>query len=237
LQPLEHGGRKIGKWWDQTEKIEKAKKNVTIKYKNLPTGGVSLKLETIVDVPLFNLLALNYEAEGFVRWTPFCKESKLVKRLSRASNAMWLKWDLPPPVSAREGYLIGSGFDRLDINGSILMIAKTIHNDPKLALRHGLDVPTKSKYVRMEIPYIGTDLVPISKTQTKMRLVCTFDPQIKFVPLSLSSWIARKGSIYLLETMVKHAASLEGDTWNAYFERSKDFYGWLKDLLEKHATD
>ena len=51
-----------------------------------------------------------------------------LNRLTRASNIFYLKWDLPPPVSNREGYLIGSGFDRFDINGSILMLARTIHN-------------------------------------------------------------------------------------------------------------
>ena len=58
--------------------LEKSKNNMTIKYKNLPNGGISIKLEAVIDIPLFNILALYKEAEGYSRWTPFCKESKLV---------------------------------------------------------------------------------------------------------------------------------------------------------------
>ena len=58
--------------------LEKAKKNAVIKYKNLPGGGVAVKIEATIDLPLFNLIALYYEPEGYAKWTPFCKESKLV---------------------------------------------------------------------------------------------------------------------------------------------------------------
>jgi len=40
---------------------------------------------------------------------------------------MWLKWSLPPPITSREGFLIGNGFDRLAENGSILLTSQTIH--------------------------------------------------------------------------------------------------------------
>ena len=68
---------------------------------------------------------------------------------------------------------------------------------------YGLNIPAKSKNTRMEIPYIGVELTPLSKTRTKMRLVTTFDPQITWVPMKVISWVAKKVkwsniSVYIL---------------------------------------
>ena len=59
-------------------RLESAKKDYTIKYKNLPEGKTSIKMEATVDVPLLNLLSLFYEASGYRSWAPFCKESNEV---------------------------------------------------------------------------------------------------------------------------------------------------------------
>jgi len=48
--------------------------------------------------------------------------------MSRASKACYIKASLPPPVSDREAYAYGIGFDRLKANGSILIVSKSIHN-------------------------------------------------------------------------------------------------------------
>ena len=120
--------------------LEKAKKNSLIKYKNLPGGGVSIKLESTVEVPLFNLITLFYEPEGYAKWTPFCKESKLVNRIGRASEVFRMKWDIPPPVFGREGLLLGVGFDRLDKNGSIVLLSKTIHDVITYSLFYNFDI-------------------------------------------------------------------------------------------------
>lgn len=213
--------------------LEKAKKNSVIKYKSLPGGGVSIKLESTVDLPLFNLITLFYEPEGYAKWTPFCKDSKLVTRLGRASEIMWLRWDLPPPVFGREGHLLGVGFDRLSKNGSIVLLSKTI--DSQFLERYGINYP-KPKYTRMEIPYVGVELSPLSENKTRMRLVSTFDPKIAFIPLSLTSWVARKGASFMLDTMVKHASNLKGGMWEQSMERSKEFYDWLRVLIDNYLA-
>jgi len=44
---------------------------------------------------------------------------------------MWLKWNLPPPITNREGYLIGMGYDRFEENGSFLLVSKTVNEVKK----------------------------------------------------------------------------------------------------------
>jgi len=56
--------------------VEGVKKNFTIKYKQAAGQNISLKMEGIVDVPIFNMIALLYEMEGYSLWMPFCKEGR-----------------------------------------------------------------------------------------------------------------------------------------------------------------
>jgi len=90
--------------------------------------------------------------------------------------------------------------------------------------------------IRMEIPYVGVELSPLTETKTKLRLVATYDPKIAFIPLSLTSWVARKGASYLLDTIIKHAANLSGEAWEKSLKNSKDFYDWLKKLIDHHLA-
>ncbi len=62
------------------------KKNFIIKYKAVAGEQLSLKMEGVVDVPLFNMLALIYEMEGYTSWMPFCTEAKEVIFLSYFVN-------------------------------------------------------------------------------------------------------------------------------------------------------
>jgi len=48
--------------------------------------------------------------------------------LGRAANVVWMKWDLPKPISAREGLMMGIGFNRMDVNGSVLVMSRTVDN-------------------------------------------------------------------------------------------------------------
>jgi len=212
---------------DQGYHLEISKKNLDIKAKSRPTESPALKMETIVPVPLKNLLSTFYEADGYASWSPFCKESKEFKKLLRAGNAMWLKWQLPPPITNREGYVIGLGFDRIKENGTFLLISKTINDDKQLQKRFGIHVPDHSKLVRMEIPYSGVELTPISKDRTKMKIVTMFDMKLKMVPKSLMNWIIKKGASYLVERIVKTAV-------HQNVTRNSEFYIWLDNLINRY---
>ena len=51
-----------------------------------------------------------------------------ITKLGRAGNVVWMKWDLPKPISAREGLMMGIGFNRMDVNGSVLVMSRTVDN-------------------------------------------------------------------------------------------------------------
>jgi hypothetical protein len=214
--------------------VESNKKNSIIKYKNLPEGKVSLKMESTIDVPLLTLLKLFYEPNGYKMWSPFVQESNEIKKLFRAGTAIRLKWNLPPPISGREGYLIGVGFDRLQENGSLLLLSRTIHDDKQIQQRYNIDIPSGSKSVRMDIHYVGVELIPLSPESTKMRIVAMFDPKIKMIPARILNWVVRKGAHYLLEKIVKSASNPKGSQENNNSGQNQEFYAWLGNLLNKY---
>lgn len=60
-------------------------------------------------------------------FVPFVASSIMMKRLNKMSWAGYAKMNLPV-ITDRETYFYGEGFDRLDYNGTILLLSKTIQN-------------------------------------------------------------------------------------------------------------
>jgi len=217
-------------------RLESNKKEYIIKYKNLPEGKVAIKMETTVDVSMTSLLKLFYEPEGYKMWVPFSKETQQLKRISRAGFYMKMKWNLPPPISTREGYMIGAGIERLEENGSFLLMSKTVHDDKQLQERHSLNVPTDSKNVKLDIHYVAVELKPLTEGKTKMSFVGNFDPKIKIIPAHVMGWIVRKGSSFLLNKIVSIAEGLDGTNWKA-MSNDREFYDWLDGALQHHFQE
>ena len=61
-------------------------------------------------------------------WLPFCSHAYNIKSVDLSSKVAYLKMELPL-ISDREMYLYGIGIDKLEENGKILIISKTIDED------------------------------------------------------------------------------------------------------------
>jgi len=238
IEKLYHDMKKVLKELNDDEgyRLESNKKEYVIKYKNLSEGKVSIKMEATVDVTMTSLLKLFYEPEGYKMWVPFSKETKQLKKISRAGLYMKMKWNLPPPISSREGYMIGAGIERFGENGSFLLMSKTVHDDKQLQERHSLNVPTDSKNVKLDIHYVAVELKPLTEGKTKMSFVGMFDPKIKIIPSHLMGWIVRKGSSFLLNKIVSNAENLDGTNWKA-MSTDREFYDWLDNVVQHHFQE
>jgi len=216
---------------------ESVKKGFAIKYKSVAGQQISLRMEGEVDVPIFNMIALIYEMQGYTLWMPFCKDAKEIKHFNRASKAGWVKYNIPPPVFDREAYVYGNGFDRIKENGSILIVARSIHNDPEFCKAFNLDVPAQSKTTRMDLEYMGGSFIPLGKNKIRLSLVTKMDLKIKFLPLSLINWVVRKAATFLLDRIVKKASNLKGTLWEKKIQENREFYGWLETKIEAYLKD
>lgn len=98
-------------------------------YKLIPnTKTVSLKWESILNVPIKNACALIYEIDLYNIWIPFCKTSKTIKKVNKGHKIAYIMCHLPI-ISNREAYIRGYAIDRLDVNNTFMICSKSIDND------------------------------------------------------------------------------------------------------------
>jgi len=213
--------------------LEKIKNNFDVKYKSVKGERLGFKMEGIVNVSLFNFLALINEPEGYTKWMPFCSQARLVKQINRAAKSFYVKCSLPPPICGREMYGYGGGFDRLQKNGSILLVSKSINLDHEAQQRLGLNIPSKSKTTRMEMEYMGVELYPIGPGQTKLKMVLKFDPKIKYLPLSFVNWHVRKLGHIFVDRIVSRASNFKGSLWERKIQENRELYGFLEERFNQ----
>lgn len=213
--------------------LERVKNNFDVKYKSVKGERLGLKMEGIVNVSLFNFLALINEPEGYTKWMPFCSQARLVKQINRATKSFYIKCSLPPPICGREMYGYGGGFDRLQKNGSILLVSKSINLDHGAQQRLGLNIPSKSKTTRMEMEYMGVELYPIGPGQPKMKMVLKFDPKIKYLPLSFVNWHVRKLGHIFVDRIVSRASNFKGSLWERKIQENRELYGFLEERFNQ----
>ena len=89
-------------------------------------------METVVsDMKVEDLLMFVSEMDLYGELIPGIKESKEVAYLTRNRRLGYSLFDFPV-INYREAFFLGSGYDRLNHNDSILMFNQSIHNRPDL---------------------------------------------------------------------------------------------------------
>mmetsp|Transcript_4987 Transcript_4987/g.4191 ORF Transcript_4987/g.4191 Transcript_4987/m.4191 type:complete len:235 (+) Transcript_4987:1015-1719(+) len=206
---------------------EKISKSFVVKYKKNGSDACYLRMEGVVDVPLFNILTLIYEVDGHPEWIPFCSKGERIKKLHRAAFAIKTKYSFPPPLAARECYMYGRGYDRLDRNGSVLLVCKSYDKNVKFLERFGIKMPEKQKGVKVDIHFIGTEIVPLGENQIRLKISMCSNPHISFLPMSILNWFNRKFASMILGRLVKKAKKL-GPVWEEKVQYNREFYDWLE---------
>jgi len=184
-----------------------------VKYKKNANDTITLRFEGNIDVPVFNVLCLIYEPDGHPLWIPFCGKATEIKKIHRSCKAIYQKYNFPLPLSDREAFLFGHGIDRFDRNGSVLIISKSYNDDKILQKKLGLEVPEKSKCVRMDLEFMTSEIIPIGKDKIRFKAVVKMNPHVKLIPLSFINFFTRKAALMIVEKLSKKAKSLKGSQW------------------------
>ncbi len=105
------------------------------------------------DMNIFNLLTLFYETDLYPLWFPHCKKATLVHKYHKAKKLVYSRIGMPGLMSDREQVMIGMGVNRLDVNGCLYVISRSVHH---LTHMQGVEVPalTKGK-VPLDVKYFG----------------------------------------------------------------------------------
>jgi hypothetical protein len=236
---------KIDYWYKEIQRIveqfdeeegyhqDVIKKRYSLKSKTFIDGRTVFKIESTLDVPLINILSLVRETNGFNRWVPFVKNTVLTKQLDRATSAYWVKCGRLAP---RECHCVGIAVDRLQKNGSFLMISNSIDSNKELLKYYDINVPKKSKYVKMDFQ-VGTEIVALSENKTKVRIVFTENAHVQNTPSGILRWASRKATKYMFEKLMKKAKNMKGTLWESSIKENVEFYGWIEEKLRKNKGE
>jgi len=195
----------------------------------------SIKLEGIVDSPIFNVLALINELDLYVNWCPpQLKEVKCNGTISRFKKFVYMRSQVPWPLHHRDCCMYGYGVDLLEEKGCIVITVRSCteneqerHSHPSLPERH----------VRMDCKFGGTLLKPISTTRTHVTMLSNVDPKLGLVPYWILNFVTHQLSYQFFQMLRKNSMKMEGTEYEKRIQDQPKVYGELKDRLFLYFND
>ena len=102
------------------------KSGIKVKYKFVAgTSTASMIMETEVPVNAVRVLSLVNEADLNHLWVPFCMRTYVNKVINRACKVCTTEMYFPL-IPNRETVFVGEGIDRLNVNGTIVLMSRSI---------------------------------------------------------------------------------------------------------------
>eukprot|EP01017_Pseudomicrothorax_dubius_P048526 TRINITY_DN8845_c0_g2_i1.p1 TRINITY_DN8845_c0_g2~~TRINITY_DN8845_c0_g2_i1.p1 ORF type:complete len:395 (-),score=107.42 TRINITY_DN8845_c0_g2_i1:36-1172(-) len=219
---------------------ESSKNGVNISYrKEGDWANVTIKVEAVVPVNIFDFIVFIYEMDLFTEWMPYCTECKPVQDFNHYTKGIYMKMDVPKPLPKREGYLLGFAADRMEKNGTIVFVSKSIDEDTRFQNRLKINIPeTPPDTVRYKIVSSIYELEPIDENTTRFRAVTNVDAGLQNIPTFLLRWAYRKFGSMMFEKMLQRIRKLEGTQWEDRKTNTvnKDLYQHFRTQIEKHLA-
>ncbi|CAD8183574.1 unnamed protein product [Paramecium octaurelia] len=213
--------------------LDKKSHGISISYKFPPKSStVSLLMEAEIEADCAKLMSLITEVELFSKYVPFCNHATTLKTLSKTQKVC-LSQLYFPVISNRETIFLGQGIDRLEENGTIVFLCKSVDQDQQFLDYYNLQL-NKSKNVRLQLNYYIFQITPIDKTRCKIKAVNNSNPQLSFVPTWLVALIARKFAFQLIEKIVKYTKNFEKYPWYKKTQENPEFYQWLQNKIDNY---
>ncbi|CAD8062757.1 unnamed protein product [Paramecium sonneborni] len=207
---------------------------ISVKYK-FPenTSTASMLMETKIPVNAIRVLALVNEMDLNYLWVPFCKRTYVNKVLNRACKVCTSEMYFPI-IPDRECVFVGEGYDRLQVNGTITLLSRSVDSDKEFLEKNGISIPEKSRFVRMYIKYYIFEITPIDKDSCSIRACTNVNPKISMVPNSVLAYIGRKFAHILISKIVNFAKTFEKSPFYPVYLEHIEFYNWLEEKLKNH---
>lgn len=214
----------LNEFQDESDWISEKEGNIHISYKKVKnTPTISIKCESIIDVPLFDFLTLIYETDLYPDWVPFCKSSKTLQKISRSKKVVVCEFDVIH-IAKRAACVLGYGYNLLHTEGYVLIVSKSI--------------PTtyKTSYTLSELNFFGCLLHPISKSSISVKLISNMDPKIYILPYSLLNWAVRKMARLMFEKLTEKSKQFSSSSSpnHAILPENSDFYEHLSRSLREY---
>ncbi|CAD8051731.1 unnamed protein product [Paramecium primaurelia] len=217
--------------------IEKNTKSLVIKYKiDSKNSTVTLFMDSVFEANITKLMALINEIELYQNYVPFCVRSSMPKRIGKCCKICDIQVYFPL-ISDRKAVFVGEGIDRLNINGTIVFLCKSVDNDPEFLKLHNIDLSKdKGKFVNLILNYYVFELTPLSDNKCRVRAITNSDPQCRYIPKALVALVARKMASTLFEKMQKITQNFIKTPWYPKYLENQEFYNWIDTKVNNHFS-
>ncbi|KAK5582885.1 hypothetical protein RB653_004474 [Dictyostelium firmibasis] len=182
-------------------------------YKEHGSGIHSVRIEGIIDQPIFNVCSIIMEADLYYTWIPRLLESRILNQDDRFKRLIYCRASCPWPVSDRDICLYGYGVDMLEEENQVVVVSRSIR-DQDLIGNSSLKNPetfipqVRDNTVRAKSEISGFTIKPISATQTYVQVVSLTDPNMKLLPKWLLNFVTTQFCHYLFVMLRKQASDV-----------------------------
>jgi len=150
----------------------------------------------------------------------------------------------PFPLKNREAMICGFGVNRMDINGTILVMSKSLKlvNDPVILKKVGntvIDPRRQEGLVENVVYFYGFEISPVSSTELSLRVCMLVDPQIPLIPDSLINFASKKFGIDMINKLLHFSTNFKGTEFEEKLKSTEnaEFYAYLKKAVSKFCED
>ena len=224
---------------------ENKKNNVKMWYKK-EDGERFVTLRFTVDrikIPFFNLITLLYETDLYHYWFPFCKQSFDYMKVNKTCKVCYQELIFPFPLKNRETIICGKGINRMNHNGTVLVMSKSyqLENDPRVRQKVGEFKSERRPEGLVEnvVHFYGFEISPVSPTELSLRVCMLVDPKIPLIPDSMINFASKKFGDDMINKLLVFSQDLSGTEFEDKLKSSEnaEFYAWLKNYVSKFAED
>lgn len=168
------------------------------------------------------IIALIYECDLWRTWFDRLTHSDTVRDVGRFAKTVYFRATAPGPVAARDGFVLGQGFDLLEVaprqfafhtflivggtqrHGSIVILARDA--TPGELGRDAVP-PAAANDVRLRLAVASCVLIPIGASSTEVIMVANADPRLPVIPYWLINWVTKIVASWVFEKMAQSAPS------------------------------
>lgn len=226
-------------------------------YRKETDDSLSIKLEgQLNNVPLFEQVCVLREVDLHYVWAPFCSSSLTVANLDKLDQVGWFMVGMPNFGLARDGCFRAIGCDNIEEDGTIIMAAQGVQDDPTAAAEtvegsggngggdrfladdaiiQQLDIPPVPKRRgcgRITIHRFEAMIQIQSPTSATTRIVANVNPNINFLPKSLLDFVLKHMAGAMLGKMQAAAIKVsKNPLTNPHAQRMRADSAFYKDWL------
>lgn len=232
--------------------------------KNADSPLFSVRVDSVINTNIFNILAILMEIDLYTRWVPSAfgaglKDVQVFKDLDRFKKLAHFKCGLPFPFTNRDCVIYGYGVDLLEEENKILAIVRSVDDmqeeienineereqEENLedistienALKEGLNIPKEtSSYVRILVKEGGFLLTPIDDNSSTLSFIFTADPKMSYIPSYLINWGLKFSANYAMQTLITTSLNID-EVYQERMAQKSDVYEYLKKRLEEHKRN